>query len=269
MSHIHIGYGDSATGCLLEALKNHGLEGDGAVPSRDDFTQGPISECLIPGGLIQRMDYWEEVDRKLGGRFEPREFFQQSKKILDDLEAEEVTIWVGDSCHDILATGWLISYLEDKDFDWYIVNLAEVEEEDSPNNIPVVNLAMYTPEQIGNLYKYRRSLSIQDEEYYRSIWNKAASENGHYRNLSENKILTVDADYYDEYILSFVPEEFESTTKIIGKILRDGEHRISDTTVELNLRKMIDKDVLEFSGDLSSMKSYSIRRNTSDQKVEF
>jgi|TARA_R110000737_G_scaffold286931_1_gene293407 hypothetical protein len=52
----HIGYGDSATGCLKEAIKSYGLPGDKAIPSRDDFTQGPIAECDAEMNTSQRQD---------------------------------------------------------------------------------------------------------------------------------------------------------------------------------------------------------------------
>jgi hypothetical protein len=89
---IHIGYGDSATACILEAINNHGLIGDGAIPSRDDFTQGPISECLKPNGLNQRINYWESVDHILRFGFDVRAFYNQSINILDEIYAAEVTI---------------------------------------------------------------------------------------------------------------------------------------------------------------------------------
>jgi len=257
--NIHIGYGDSAKGCLLEAIQDHGLPGDGAIPSRDDFTQGPISECLGSGGLQQRIAYWESVDKVLGFRFDAKNFYNNSLKILDDLEADEITIWVGDSCHDILATGWLLSYLEHKDFSWFVVNLADVEPKDYPQEMPAVNLAMYTPNQIPKLFEYRNPLSLIDREYFATTWQKACFENSHYRIKKGNEIVSVDEDYFDEYILSNLQLEFEPTTTVIGRILRDGRHRISDTTVEWNIKKLINKNLIEYEGDLKSTKAYSIR----------
>ena len=246
MKNIHIGYGDSATGCILEAIKIHSLSGDEAIPSRDDFTQGPISDCLLPNGLEQRIEYWESVDKVLRHRFDVRDFYHQSIKILDDLVADEITLWVGDSCHDILATGWLVSYLENKNFNWFYVNLADVNAHYMPRGLPVVNLAMYVPKDLPKLYKYRKPLSSDDKVYYKSIWNKVATENSHYRIKKDGEIISIDEDYYDEYILSHIPEQFESTSKIIGIILRDGAYRISDTTVEWNIKKMVDRELIDF-----------------------
>jgi hypothetical protein len=158
-----------------------------------------------------------------------------------------------------LATGWLISYLKEQKIKWFIVNLAKVEKADQPQGLPDVNLAMYTPKQVAKLYNYRKPFSASDQNYFTSKWNQAALANSHYRIL-EGEIISVDEDYFDAYNLSHIHSQFESTAKVIGRILRDGEHRISDTTVERNIKKMIDRNLIEYKGDLSVMKGYSIRR---------
>lgn len=257
---IHIGYGDSAKDCLLEAIQDHGLSGDGALPSRDDFTQGPISKCLAPEGILQRIEYWNTVDAVIGFGFDTENFYLESMKLLDDLECDEITIWVGDSCHDILATGWLLLYLGFENFKWNIVDLATVDKEDFSQDTPAVNLAMYTPDQVEKLYKYRRPLVREDIEYYSSIWNKAAEENGPYRIKKNDQILTVGEDYFDDYLLSYLRDDFEPMSLFIGGILRDGKHRISDTTVEWNIRKLIDRGLIDFEGNLNSITAYAIRK---------
>lgn len=258
--NIHIGFGDSATDCILEAIENSGLSGDGAIPSRDDFTQGPISKCISSDGIYQRIEYWESVNEVLGYINDVSGFYSRSIQLIDILEAEEITIWIGDSCHDILATAWLLSYLKAKNFKWFIVNLTEFDNDNLINGLPAVNLAMYTPNQLRNLYTYRRPMDDSDTYYFATIWQKACSENSHYRIQKDDKIISVDQDYFDQYILSHIQDEYELTSIVIGRILRDGQHRLSDTTVEWNLRKMINKGWLEYQGVLTSMTSYSIRK---------
>ena len=265
MKNIHIGYGDSATSCLLEAIKSYGLPGDSAVPSRDDFTQGPISECLMPNGLQQRIEYWQAINDVLGFQFEPDEFYQRSIAILDGLETDEVTLWVGDSCHDILATGWLISFLKEKNFHWFMVNLAKVDKNDMPDQEPVVNLAMYRPDQLNGLYDYRKPITKSDKAYYTSAWDKAAEENSSYRIKKGMEIQSVHEDYYDSYLLSHLTDQYQPTAQVIGKILKDGKYQISDTTVEWNIRKLINRGLISFQGDFRDARSYSIRTVITEQ----
>ncbi|MDF1695445.1 MAG: DUF3658 domain-containing protein [Saprospiraceae bacterium] len=260
---IHIGFGDSAAACIQEAIVNFGLKGDEVIPSRDDFTQGPISNCLIESGLSERMEYWRHVNRMLEVEMDVPQFYKQSISLLDNLDAQEVTIWPGDSCHDILATGWLIAYLEHKNLKWFIVNLAAVDQDDYPGEQAAVNLAIYTPDQLLSLCRYQRPITREDKQFFASRWQKASEENSHYRIKSGNEIISVDEDYFDEYIMTNIRKEYEPTTQVIRRILIDGEHRLSDTTVEWNIRKMIERNIVEYQGVLTSMKTYSIRINKS------
>jgi hypothetical protein len=260
MKSLHIGYGDSATGCILDAIESYGLPGNGAVPSRDDFTQGPISECMTVSGIQQRISYWDSVEKALNFGMDVQDFYHKSMQLLENIEADHITIWVGDSCHDTLATGWLLSFLEKKKIQWFTVNLADIKREDMPEGLPVVNLAMYTPDQLSNLWKYRKTLSDKDKKYYISTFQTASEENSYYRIQDKGRIVSVEEDYYDDYILSQIGNEFEPVTKIIGRVLRDGTQRISDITVEWNIKKLIARKKIKYKGDLSRMVSYSICR---------
>lgn len=261
MKHLHIGYGDSATACILEAIENHGLPGDGAIPSRDDFTQGPISECLTQNGIHQRVEYWKSVDKVLSFGMDVQEFYLKSIQLLDDIDTDQLTIWVGDSCHDILVTAWLLSFLEKKEIQWFIVNLAYIEIEDMPHGLPVVNLAMYTPHQLSKLWKYRKPLSDEDKTHYISTFQKVSTENSHYRIKDHSQVVSVGENYYDDYILSHIHDEFEPISKVIGRILRDGRQSISDTTIEWNIKKMINRKDIFYTAKLESKNGYSICRN--------
>lgn len=259
-NHIHIGYGDSANECLLEAIKNYNLPGDASVPSRDDFTQGPINDWLDSSGIHQRIAYWESIDQVLGLGMNVKEFSLASLKILDDIEADEITLWVGDSCHDILATGWLLSYFSKRNLDWYIIDLGKVDAQDLLDDVAAVNLALYTPDKIKGLYTYRKKITNEHKVSFISIWQKACTENSAYRIQKNDKIISVDENHYDDYILSCLNEELESFVNIIRRIMKDGQHRISDTTIQWNIRKLIDQGRIEGEGDLKSLDSYFIKR---------
>lgn len=258
--HVHIGYGDSATDCLKEAIEKFALPGEDAIPSRDDFTQGPISDCLTGKGVDQRIAYWETMEKVLRFGKEVGPFYKASIELLNTLRSKEITLWVGDSCHDILATGWLLSFLSAYDTSIYFIDLSRVDKEDWVFGKTAVNLAMYTPEQLPKLWKYRKRMDDAEKNKYLDIFKKACQENSPYRIQIEDDIVSVPGDYFDTYILSFIDGEWKLCSHIIGQILKDGEHGISDTTVEWNIRKMIGKGILEYSGSLEGVKSYSIKR---------
>ena len=257
---IHIGYGDSATGCLNEAMERFDLPGEKAIPSRDDFTQGPIMNSHTKAGLKERVKYWQTISSKLNHDSYTESFYWSSIDLLNRIDSSEVTLWIGESCHDKLATGWLLSYLSDNDIKWSAIHLQDVQEKDSAQSKPAVNLAMYTPDKLQLLWDYRKTLSDDQILKYKALWSKASAENGSYRILKEDGIETIPSDYYDDYILSFLNSEFQEVRSVLGDILRDGRYSISDTTIEWNIKKLIEAQEIDFEGELTSMFTYKIRK---------
>jgi len=260
MTHLHIGYGDSATACLNEAILNHGLPGVKAIPSRDDFTQGPIPQHSNITDFQVRISYWESLYQVLGYHQDVRKFFLESIRLLQNLQADQITLWVGDSCHDLLATAWLLAFLKEQQSDWQMIDLAKLPEALLPNGEAVVNVALYSPHELSTLYEYRQPLSQEKIKAFANLWDMASKTNSTYRIKENDKIRAVDEDYFDTHILSFLSSDFIPATKVIGNILIDNPFNLSDTTIEWNIRKMIRDGRVAYQGTLASFKDYSIRK---------
>ena len=260
MNLIHIGFGDSATGCLNESMNSFGLSGDKALPSRDDFTQGPISDCDADMDTTQRQDYWKMIDQELNFGMDIDLFYQESMVLLDQVSDCEIVLWQGDSCHDILASAWLMTYLENRNLIWSIIDLSSLSPEDMNDGLPPVNLAMFVPKQISELYKYKQTIGDQAQQMYRDLWSVMRQENSAYRIKSGNEILSVEASHHDEFILSQIPYEWTKTSEIIGHTLGLSSHTLTDTTVEWRIRQMIRDGKIEFRGDLTTMDQYDLRK---------
>ena len=260
LKKIHIGYGDSATGCLKEAIKVHGLPGDKAIPSRDDFTQGPISECDENMNTSQRQNYWKMIDAEVNFGMDVDLFYQESMVLLDQVMDCEVVIWQGDSSHDILASAWLITYLEHRTLNWSIIDLSRLSPEELNDGLPVVNLAMFSPEQVADLYKYKQKIGEAAQQMYRDLWVAMRQENGAYRIKNGNEILSVSEDYHDEYIFSQIPNEWTMAADVIDQVISNSSHTITDTTAEWRIRHLIRSSKVEFRGELIGMDKYSLKK---------
>lgn len=259
MKIIHIGYGDSANDSLKEAMSNHGLLGDKTIPSRDDFTQGPISDCDSKMNTTQRQDYWKMIDAEVGFGMDVDLFYQESMVLLDQIEDCEIVLWQGDSCHDILASSWLMTYLADRNLEWSIIDLGRLSPEETNDDLPAVNLAMFSSKQIPQLYKYKQKLGTEAQQMYRDLWAAMRKENGDYRIKKDNEILSVSEDYHDEYILSQIPTVWTKATKVIGQVIGFSSHTITDTTSEWRIRHLIRSGKVEYKGELKGMDNYSLR----------
>ncbi len=260
MKIVHIGYGDSAASCLKEAMLVHGLEGSTSIPSRDDFTQGPISECDSAMDTTQRQDYWKMIDAEVDFGMDIDLFYQESMLILDQVDECEVVLWQGDSCHDILATAWLITYFEGRDIQWSIIDLGRLSPEEKNDDLPAVNLAMFSPYQVASLYQYKQKIEVDTRQIYKDLWSVMRKENGAYRIKKDSEIRTVEVAYHDTFILSQIPTQWTKAPMVIDQIIGHSAHTITDTTAEWRIRKLIHSGEVEYKGELKGMNNYALRK---------
>ena len=249
-SLIHIAYGDSAAGCLRAAIKL-GLPGDTVIVSRDDFTQGPISDCILDGGLHQRVVYWSNLKTLRSALQGVRDQYDSTLKGINSInQNDKVILWIGDSAHDKIVTAWLISYLENKDLNWYYIDLSVLENNTQSS---IVNVAMLSPEQLLVLYDNLKEMTVKDKEEYLNLWSRLSSENKAYRILGDNKVLSVDENYYDKFILSHLTKKEQLLGKVIGAIMKNGEHRLSDVTIESRLVTLQNQKKIKIHSNLANV----------------
>lgn len=243
---IHIGYGDSAAGCLRAAIKI-GLPGDQVVVSRDDFTQGPISECIEDGGLKQRVDFWSNIETLHPSLKDVHDQYSSTLKNIQNIERKtKIVLWIGDSAHDQIATAWIITYLQNKDLDWHQVDLKIVESK-------VVNLAMLSPEQVVELYSNLTTLSSGQEQDYINLWKRVSDENTAFRMQNEDEIISVDQNFYDAYILSHLTKKDQFLGKLLGSIMGNSDHRLTDVTIESRLVALQSQKKIKIQSNLANI----------------
>jgi hypothetical protein len=245
---------------LKEAIKLHGLLGDNAIPSRDDFTQGPISECGAEMDTSQRRKYWKMIDSEVNFGMDVDLFYEESMVLLDQVIDCEVVIWQGDSGHDILASAWLMTYMQNRTLKWSIIDLSKLSPEELNEGLPAVNLAMFSPKQIVDLYKYKQRIGEEAQQMYKDLWAIMMQENGAYRIKNGNEILSVNDDYHDEYIFSQIPNEWTKAPNVIGQAIRNSSHTITDTTAEWRIRHLIQSGKVQYQGELKGMDKYSLKK---------
>lgn len=245
---IHIAFGDSAAGCLRAAL-NLGLSGQSVVVSRDDFTQGPISQCLEDRELNQRIEYWSTLETFHAFPDVESHYNSTLRSIQSIEEKSKLVLWIGNSAHDKIAAAWILSYLRLKDLEWYLVDLETIEK---LLEIELVNLAILSPQQVVDLFSHLSPLSIQQELEYLQLWERVANENMPYRILENDRIISVDENYFDTFILSHLTKKEQYLGKLIGTIMGDSEHRLSDVTIESRLLALQKQKKIKIQSNLAN-----------------
>jgi len=235
---IHIGYGDSAAGCLRAAI-DLGMPGDHVVVSRDDFTQGPIDDCITDGGLVQRSQYWSTLKTLHSAMKDVKEHYASTLKTLNEIDSNSmIVLWIGDSAHDILASAWLLTYFANKSIDWKYIDLKTVQLE---SELKLVNAAMLTPAQITNAYNEIQEMDLSYANNLKTQWSSLTKENAAYRIFENGIVISVNEDHHDEFILSHITKKEQMLGKLMGSIMGKSEHRLTDTTIESRLVALQEK----------------------------
>lgn len=247
---VHIAFGDSAAGCIRKAIEL-GMPGDHIVVSRDDFTQGPISDCLKDGGLAQRSQYWSNLKTLHAQLKNVYENYASTLKCFDVLEINtRVVIWLGDSSHDLLASAWLLSYFDKQQLNWQYVELKEIKDLEE---FQCVNVALMTPLQIVNSYSGVKPISKHYQQELKSVWNKVASENSHYRIQEKGQIVSVPQNYFDKYILSNISKKEQVLGMLIKKLMANSNYSLTDITIESRLAALQSQNKIKIEMNLARL----------------
>lgn len=66
-----------------------------------------------------------------------------------------------------------------------------------------------TCDEVNKLTSYEHALSQQEKDKYIDEWKKVVEENSNLRYIKDNKIISVDINYFDDIIISYLKEEKE------------------------------------------------------------
>ena len=114
------------------------------------------------------------------------------------------------------------------------------------------------PGYIPYFYGKRRAVPDCEAEALAARWEALVRENTPLRTLQNGKAVSVSADYYDETILSNVPEEPTRAAIVIGRTLAD--LAVSDLLIYRRLRALIASGVVECVQDGANYRELTVRR---------
>lgn len=237
-----MGFGDSASACLEEGIKQHLIQPAEIYTTRDDFTQGPIHKA--DRFDKSRIAYWNALYNSLEIKEDITSSYYESIESIKRLKQRTIALFVGDSSHDYLMTGYLISTLPDNN--WYFTFLEDFKK----SNPAPVNLAMFSPEELPSVFSSLKPMQPEIRSYFTGLWKNAVMISSTYRIKSGKEIIHGDENYFDPFILEHIPNHFESLKSIINLIITSFEHTLSDLTILNRIRHFIDAGLVECNGNL-------------------
>ena len=275
-THVHIVIGESFAGSMKQALRGLGLEETHKVITlQEDYAIGPLGLDSAEGRMERRNWFSNNI---IGGfedydEFE-NEFYETLVKLDLIPEGAEIVVWTSSNACEQIGLRHAVHLLHSKPNAISLYDACAVCEElyNRPDTFIHYRCSGEIPseklrEAISRLDDKKR-LDSTDTARLEEEWKVITEQSGTLRIWSEQAVLEVPADYYDEYLLEklddFKPpagnQGFLKSARLIGEVIGYCEQYIGDAYFEYRLRELIYKGVLEIKGVPAGMRFYSIRR---------
>ncbi|MEJ9218654.1 DUF3658 domain-containing protein [Paenibacillus glucanolyticus] len=266
VTRVHIAFDDSTAGSLKLMLQS--TPGEIVVTLGDNLMVGPLPNDRDFSHSFSGRNEWIQErystayadDRKqsmLQAAFSWHIWPQQLMEV-------PCLIWAGDSASEQLGLRRLLSLMPDHP-DAMVINATSILHEQDPNTWYKGTYEM-TPKKLQTVLNVSEPVRLSPEEQagYREEWSRLLNEDGTLRVLKGKELHTVSESYYDGDILEAAYRVearhgfFKKSARIIGDVIGNGELTVPDLFVEYRVRHLIREGALVHTGDLSTMRNYSV-----------
>lgn len=273
---VHIVFGESAAGSLRMALKEMGVqEEEKVIYFSDDFSFGPlwkieeeIGFALRHKWLINHINYDDEYLFSY-----KRKFHKTILEVKNIKEQAHIIIWAGENANEQTAQRFVLSLLQHKTNDIFLINPLEYNKEiasKSDAEDHAIHTGEFTSEELQVIYQknnWKQPLTKSARLKYINEWKKISQQNKNLRVWADKKIDSVGEDYYDNYIIKTAKllhkeqnnADFIKSARLIGEIIGNLNQRIGDIYFEYRLIRLVLKGIFELEGVPKAMRYYSVK----------
>lgn len=259
--HVHITFGDSASGLLKYMWTQHmHHEFYGTVINMNhDLSIGPLNVSS------EERELWFERIRQINEFMPDKDQLYRypsldevKEIILNISEKTTVVLWYGSSVIEQLAVRLISSLL--KSHDLYHVRIP-CQTSIGENSIRTLRATgECNPEQLWGFFETcLEKLSPALVELWKDQWDTFVSSEETLRIYNEKLIVSVEASYYDALILAEASGPWRYVVRVIGQVLGKTDQVISDAFIEFRVRYLIEKGYLKYRGSLKTMRDYEVR----------
>ncbi|WP_097026305.1 DUF1835 domain-containing protein [Clostridium peptidivorans] len=259
---IHICFSPSAGGGLKYAVKNKKLlEGNEVIVFRDDISQGTIENSI---DIDKRIDWWKNIDQEdelcpndsdyLRGNY--NKFYKKISKIKD---SDVIYLWYGECSSEICGMLYTLELLKDRITNMYLINVSDIIKESANIVYTYRAVAEVMPEDLKKFIKIKRKIELKEYDDLINQWNSLKKDNSILRIFKDDKVESVNENYFDIDILKYTEKEFKKSARIVGNIMGFSETRISDDYIFWRVKELVKSGMIEFKGKFGIMREMEIK----------
>jgi Domain of unknown function (DUF1835)/Protein of unknown function len=234
------------------------LDGE-TILIRDDYSVGPIQDLFAETGRQERNIWWDEIlgngkassEHKISEEADDEVLGKIISRI-EEVEFDQIWIWVAPNVRDVCGYFWLISQLKAFSGKIYILSL---------NNLPFIGekgnvfypaaLSEIPAREFVKAKKLGRLVSPSEFETDPDEWLRLASENKNLRLLEGGKkVIQREDDYYDQNILNFLQPQFQKISRTVHQFLLKSPEKPNEYFLLWRLKQLIAAGTVEQQGEM-------------------
>lgn len=257
MEKLHLVYSHSALGCLSYLFEE---KEDDILALTDDISIGPLFKIDTEQGDKERKKYTNTLLKKVD-----LEFATHHTEIDNSINTllnfpyekyEKIFVWCGKNIGEQLLMAIACSYIP-----FQKIQKVDVSKQQLFINFSHASLACLSPEEIQNLLPTAKSITEQEYSFYKKYWKEILNSHSLVRiyDTEKGKITFHSESFYDEFIISCIPNDFQKAARIVGLVLGTCGQLISDTFIAYRLKVLAQKEKFKTRGNLSTMRSYEVK----------
>lgn len=262
-SIIHICFSDSAGGCLKYAISTKKLSiGNKVVTFWDDISNGYIGNGVNVEERIKWLnaifrgdDTYSFEDEEL------QQYYTSFKKHISEInDIDTVYLWYGNSGNELCAMLYTLELLKGKNPSIYFVNVSDVIYE-----TPIGDIISYravgevAAEKLQFFINLKRKVESKEYEDLMKQWELLKRDDSLLRIFKNDKVKSVNEDYFDIDILKYTEKKFKRAARTVGMVLGLSETPISDSYIFWRIKELVKAGMVEFRGKFGVMREMDIK----------
>lgn len=260
---IHICFSDSAGGCLKYAISAKKLlVGNKVMTFWDDISNGYIGNGV---NVQERIKWLNEIFRGDDTySFEDEElqqYYASFKKHISEInDIDTVYLWYGNSGNELCAMLYTLELLKVKNPSIYLINVSDVIYE-----TPIGEIMSYRAvgevdtEKLQSFINLKRKVKPKEYEDLTKQWELLKRDNSLLRIFKNDKVESVNEDYFDIDILKYTEKKFKRAARTVGMVLGLSETPISDSYIFWRIKELVKAGMMEFRGKFGVMREMEIK----------
>jgi len=157
---------------------------------------------------------------------------------------ENIRIWYSNASYSMCGFYYINSILEEFDCKLYAIKLPEYQLKENKTIISYRSWGEIYPGKFYEFVKFEKEITRSEKVQFAKRWIELKKENSNLRTIINGKLISVNENFYDDFIRANIPDTEFRMGKLIGNVLGQYLLDVGDLWISQRIENMIDNGEL-------------------------